>query len=63
MGAMSTATPLESNSLIVEGQEKLHERREEIKETEPPTAPQQYEAAKQDFEYFMRLITLAQEYS
>ena len=25
-------------------------------------APQQYEAAKKDFEYFMRLIQLAEEY-
>jgi len=25
-------------------------------------APQQYEAAKEDFEYFMRLIKLAAEY-
>ena len=31
-------------------------------ENEHLMAPQQYEAAKKDFEYFLRLIELAQEY-
>ncbi len=31
-------------------------------ENENLMAPRQYEAAKQDFEYFMRLIKLAEEY-
>jgi len=31
-------------------------------ENENLMAPRQYEAAKQDFEYFMRLVELAEEY-
>ncbi len=33
-----------------------------MKENEEMIAPQQYEAAKKDFEYFMRLVDLAIAY-